>query len=246
MAVIQDYIDRQVSGTPKQEIGIGGFTALVRVRERYNLSAEVPATPVENGSVVHDHVILKPLTISIDGNVSDVHKRASEAIRQFQRVQAEIGNVTSQYAPARTQAQLSRVSVLANDAADAVRRIDNLIATGDQIADLFGNRDAAKGNQETFIDTMEAYYFAGVAISIDMPFRRHDNMIITSFMFAYNNEIKTTTFSLEAQKIQLSDLVFAETATPAAGLNGQADALASKGAQEGKPVSSSLAFSAIN
>lgn len=247
MAIIQDYIDRQLPTTPKEEIGIGGFTALVRMRERYALTAEIPATPVENGAVVHDHVILKPVVITIEGNVSDVYKKPSETIRQFQRVQAEIGNVTSQYAPERTQTQLSKISALANDAADAVRRIDNLIATGDQIANLFGNRDTdTKGNRETFIDTMEAYYYAGTPISIDMPYRRFDMMIITSFVVSYDNEIDATGFSLEVQKLTLAELEYSKLKTPAAGLNGQTKGIADKGAQAGKPVSSSIIYSVLN
>ena len=245
MARVLDYFDRILPDTPELEVGIGGFTALVRVRDSYKLSAEVPTTPVENGSFVNDHIILKPITITIEGDVSDIHLRASPIIRGFQRLQAEIGNITSQYAPARTQAQLSKVSALVNDAVDAVRRLDALLDAGEQVLDLFGNKDTeSKGLQEQFIDAMEALHFGKQAIAIDMPFRRHENMVIISFQSNTDNVTNVTTFSLEAQQLQYAELQFVEVTTPASGLGGQTDEEVSKGAQEGEPVDSSL-FSQI-
>lgn len=239
---IQDYIDQQLGDPQEKEIGIGGFTALVRVSEQYKLTAEVPNTPVEDGSFVNDHIILKPVVLSISGDVSDVHLRASLAISALTSVQAEIGNVVAQYAPERTQAQLAQVNALANDVTDAIQRVDNLIDTGSQVLDLFGNQDTeTKGLQEQFLDAMESLYNGKQAITIDMPFRSHKNMVITSLAIAYDNEIDATSFSMEASQIRLAELQFTEVGTPSAGLGGQTDALVDSGTQEGAPVEQSFA-----
>lgn len=241
MAVVQSFLERNLANAPTKEIGIGAFTALVRTRERYNLSADVPTTPVENGSFVNDHIILKPLTLSIEGDVSDVHLRASPAIRDFARAQAEIGNIASQYAPARTQAQLEKIGTLANSAADAIRQIDNLLATGAQALDYFGNKDGeTKTIQEQFLDAMEALHTGKQAFTIEMPYRQHNNMVITSLLISYDNEIDTTTFAMEAQQIQYAELQFAAITTPAPGTGGQLEAKTDKGTQEGEPVEQSL------
>ena len=241
MARVMDYLNRVRQETPKQEIGIGGFTALVRVRERYTLEADAPDTPVEDGSFVNDHIIRKPVRISIEGDVSDVHLRGQPILRDIRQLQAEIGNVTSQYAPARTQAQLSRVSALANDALDAVRRVDALLDAGEQIGSLFGNQDAqAKPLREQFIDHMEALHNGKQLISIDMPYRRLDAMVITSLTFAYDNETEVTTFTLEAKKLQFAALEFAQIRRPARGLGGQTSSQVDNGPQEGDRVERSL------
>ena len=247
MARIQDFINRQFAETPKQEVGIGGFTALVRVRERMTMGSTIPTTPVEDGSFVNDHIIPKPLVLNIEGDVADVHLDASPSIRQFQRLQAEIGNVTSQYAPSKTQAQLSKINALANDVADAVRAIDNLIDTGDQVLDYFGNKDSeSKSLQEQFIDVMDALYKGKQAFAIDMPFRRHEQMVITSLIISYDNQVNTTTFALEAQQIQYADLKFVQVEKKSPGLFGQADSEVSKGSQEGEQVTESLATQILN
>ena len=244
---VQDYLDQQLDDPLDKEIGIGGFTALVRISEQYKLTAEVPSTPVEDGSFVNDHIILKPLVLSISGDVSDVHLRASLATSALTSVQAEIGNVVSQYAPARTQAQLAQVNALVNDVTDAIQRVDNLLDTGSQVLDLFGNQDTeTKGIQEQFLDAMESLHKGRQAITIDMPFRSHKNMVITSLAITYDNEIDSTGFSLEATQIILAELQFAETGTPSAGLGGQTDALVDGGTQEGAPVETSFASSLVS
>ena len=243
MASVLDYLTSTPKATPDQEIGVGGFTAMVRVRETYKLSAEVPVSPVENGSFANDHIILKPLTLTIEGSVSDVIRRASPPIRQLVRLEAEIGNITSQYAPARTVAQLSRVAALVNDVTDAVRAIDNRAATGAQAAAFFGNQDSdSKTPQEQFLDVIEAYHFARSLIAIDMPFRRHGNMVVTAFTKSTDNQTDETTFSIEAQQLQFAELQFVAVQTPAPGLGGQIDPPADKGTQAGEPVESSFIF----
>ena len=240
--MLQSYLDRQIEPAQDKEIGIGNFTALVRVSESYKLTADAPATPVEDGSFVNDHIVLKPLVLHIEGEVSDVHLVPSPIARGFQRIQAEVGNVVSQYAPARTQAQLSRVNALANDAADAVRKIDNLLDTGEQILNMFGNNDdEAKTVQEQFLDAMESLYYGKQVIAIDMPFRRHDNMVLTLVDIAYDNAVGATTFTIEALQIKFAELQFTETTTPADGVGGQLDGLTDGGAQTGTKQTESFA-----
>ena len=242
MAVISDYLDRPYPTTPTEEIGIGGFTALVRVRESYRLTTEVPETPVEDGSFVNDHIIRRPLTITIEGNLADVFIRRSALATVTTRVLAEIGNVASQFLPPRTQSQIAKAAALGNDVTDALRRLDSVLDAGTQAFNFLGNRDTTtKGLRETFLDHIESYHRAKTVLSIDMPYRRLDNMVITSFVSSTDNVEDTTTFTLEAQQLQYASTIYAEVATPAPGLGGQADAESDKGVQEGEGVTESLA-----
>jgi len=242
MARVMDFLKFDQPAGPPAEIGIGGFTALVRVKEGYNLSASVPDIPVEDGSVIHDHVILAPLTISIEGDVSDVHLRESPELRAIRQLEAEIGNVTALYAPARTQSQLSRVAALANDVLDAGRRIDSLIERGEQVGKLFGNQDTASTtNRQRFLDFMERTRNTRVPITIEMPYRRCDNMIITTLSVNYDNETDSTTFKVEAQQIRFAELKYAAVERKRSkGTGGQIDSEKNKGAKKGTEVPRSL------
>lgn len=242
MASITSFLKRQQQQAKKQEVGIAGFTAFVRVSESYRLTADAPISPVEDGSFLNDHIILKPLTITINGDVSDVHVKRSEDVKEYLRAQAEVGNLVSQYAPPATQAQLSKISALANTARDVVIKIENAISAGKQAITYFGNKDTeTKGLMEQFIDTMEALHFGKQVISIDMPYRRLENMVITSFTSQTDNEADSISFTIEAQQIMLAGIDFVQVEKPSPGVNGQLDKMSDKGAQEGSKVEASFA-----
>lgn len=244
MARIFDFINRTVPDiSPIREVGIGAYTVMVRVREQYNLSAESPDIPVEDGSIVHDHIILNPLTISIEGDVSDVHLRAQPSIRTFTRLQAEIGNLTTLYLPLRTQSQLSRVSGVVNDVANAFRKIDNRMRVGEQALNFFGNRDqSSKSLQQQFLDAMESLLDGRQLISIDMPYRQITDMVITSFTSVTDNVTSSMSFTLEAKKLRMVKTQSATIAAknPSPGTGGQTAPQVSKGPQTGTPSNKSL------
>jgi len=246
VASITDFINRKRGDTPLEEIGIGGFTTLARVRERYALTAEIPDVPVEDGTSISDHIIHKPKILTIEGDVSDIHLKPSPIIREFQRAQAEIGNLVSQFAPSRTQAQLSKINALATDIDAAIKKGQAVIDAGGQALDYLGLRDSkTKTIQEQFIDAIEALYYGDQLIAIDMPFRQHKNMVITSFTADYDNQENATTFSITAQEMVLAETVTTEVETPADGTDGQTKDIVNKGTQTGESTSQSFLFSAL-
>jgi len=240
---VADYLNRYRPGAEAKEIGIGGFTALARVSETYKLGADAPDAAVEDGSFVHDHVILKPITLAITGSVSDVHVRRNPIVRDFIRAQAEIGNLTSRYAPNRTPSQVAKLGAIANAAADALRQLDALLAAGEQVNKLFGNKDpAGKTIREQFMDDMEALYFGKQAFTIDMPYRQFTNMVITAITFSTDNAQDDTGFSLEAKQLTFAKLETVQIApAPAGGTGGQLETEKDQGTQSGEPVEKSLA-----
>jgi len=241
MARISDYLERVIPSGPKQEVGIGNFTAFVRVRDSSELSADVPAVPLEDGTEIHDHIILKPIVISIEGDVSDIHLRGDPAIRQIQRSEATIGNLAAQYAPAWTTSMIEQANAVANDARDAMLRLENLISSGAEILSLFGNQDVGgKTIREQFVDAMEALHAGRQLITIDMPYRRRENMVITSFVTTTDNETDDMAFTLRAQQVRFAEVVYSQIARRSPGVGGQLDRESNKGTQEGTPVERSL------
>lgn len=248
MANITDYLNRRYDDTPKQRIGIGGFTALAIVEDKTTRTADIPATPVEDGSFVNDHVIINPVRLSIQGNVSDVYVESSPILDDLKRSQATVGAVT-QYLPERTAAQTQQVNAIANDIADAIRAADAVLAAGQQVVRFFGNQDqGSKTNQEQFMDAMDSLYYGKQLISIDTKYRRYNNMVITSLEIRRDNQSNSTNFSIEATEFRFASTTFAELVAapaPSEGTGGQLDAEAAKGTQEGTPIDSSLLFTVI-
>jgi hypothetical protein len=249
MARIADYLNRKYEDTPKQRIGIGGFTALVRIEEKVIKTAEVPVSFVEDGTEAGDHIILNRLKLSIQGNVSDVFIEPSPILDDLKRTQATVGQVT-QYTPARTSAQVQQVNALINDITDQVRAADALLDTGEQVIKYFGNQDSSsKSNRELFIDAMDSLYNGKQRFAVDTQYRRHENMVMTLFEYRAGNQSESIDFSMELTELRLTDSIFVEVTSapaPASGTNGQLEIEQQKGVQAGKPVDSSLLFTILD
>jgi hypothetical protein len=243
---IRDYLGSQFDSDEQEAVGIGGFTTTARVRERVLRSASVPTTFLEDGSHINDHIIRNPLTLSIEGNVSDAFFMPNPAIAALQAAQEQVGNIT-QYAPARTQAQVSRVSGLANDFTNAIDKVDSFIESSSRVASYLGLQDdTAKSNIENFIDTMESLQEGEQLISIDMPFRTYDQMYITSLEITRTNQTNSLDFTMELQQFRFADTIFVEisaASNPSSATNGQTEGSKDKGVQEGAEVTESLASS---
>jgi len=230
----------------EEEIGINGFTTAARVRERISRSASVPTTFLEDGSHINDHIIRNPLTLSIEGNVSDTFVMPDPAIAALQAAQAQVGNIT-QYAPARTQAQISRVSGLATDFISAVDKVDNFLESSNRVAAYLGLQDArAITNIQKFIDNMESAQSSDQLISISMPFKTYKQMYITSLETTRNNQTSALDFTMELQQFRFADTISADTKAaenPSSSTNGQTAGSKDKGVQEGEEVEESALFS---
>jgi hypothetical protein len=208
----------------------------------------VPTTFLEDGSHINDHIIRNPLTLSIEGNVSDAFFMPNPAIAALQAAQEQVGNIT-QYAPARTQAQVSRVSGLTNDFTNAIDKVDSFIESSSRVASYLGLQDdTAKSNIENFIDTMESLQEGEQLISIDMPFRTYEQMYITSLEITRTNQTNSLDFTMELQQFRFADTIFTEitpAANPSAVTNGQTEGSKDKGVQEGADVPQSFLNSTL-
>ena len=244
---IRDYLGSQFGSDEQEAVGIGGFTTAARVSERVSRSATVPTTFLEDGTHVNDHIIRNPLTLSIEGNVSDTFVMPNPAIAALQAAQEQAGSIT-QYAPARTQAQLSKVSGLVNDFTNAIDKVDNFLESSNRVAAYLGFQDK-ESNIENFIDTMQSLQEGEQLISVDMPFRTYDRMYITSLEITRTNETNSLDFTMELQQFRFADIIFAEISAspnPSAATNGQTEGSKDKGVQEGAEVTESLATSLKN
>jgi len=245
---IRDYLNGQFAGEPDTDaetVGIGGFTAFAQISEKFKRSAKVPTTFLEDGSHVNDHIIREPLTVSIEGNVSDLFVLPSEPVAILQEHQAQIGKIT-QYAPARTQAQLSRVSGLVNDFTSAMDKADALISSAQGAAKYLGNQDKeAQTNIESFLDAMKGLQATDKLIKISTSFKTYTDMYITSLEVTRDNQNRAINFTLEAQKVRIAQTLFTKTTAAqnaAIATAGQTDGVTDKGTQEGEEVSTKESF----
>jgi hypothetical protein len=193
-----------------QDIGIGGFTALARVREQETKTANAPTIPLEDGSFANDHIILNPIQLSIEGRVSSVHLKPRADISVFKRLAAEVGNITK-YAPSRTQTQISRVAGLIISVNDSYNRINTAIKDGRQAFEFFGSKDSETSLIEKFLEMLDGYYESRTVMQIEIRSKIYENMVITSRVITRDNTTDDAIdFKITAQQLRFAEVIYSD------------------------------------
>lgn len=239
MASIDDFFAGDVEDKPLEEVGIGGFTTLSRVNETVSYTSQAPSTFVENGTSISDHIVLEPLIVTIDGEISDIFIKPSNTFNFIKRVNQLISGTTI-FLPSRLTDTTQRINSIINDFGSRIfelqSRVDNY---NRQILNIFGNKDLeSKSLRERFVDAMESLHYGRQLVSIDMPFRRYDNMRIIDLQITRNNQDEALKFKITAQKVRIAETFFTEInvkiKNPSTDNNGQSDSEKDKGTQKGE------------
>lgn len=246
MGLIRDYIDGQFQNDSEGEVGIAGFTTVARISDNIKQTREAPEIYLEDGSHVNDHIIQKPIMVSIAGNISNVHVDLSPALQAIRDIETIVGQV-AQYLPGRTQSQLSQLAGITADIQQQIDMIDSAIQTGQNVANFLGfTGEEGKTNIEEFIDHMEGLLNSDVLIEIDGPNRAYSNMCILAFDYTVENTSESIDFSIEAKELRFAQTVFSEISqNPATSTDGQHSEESNKGAQEGEEVEQSFLSSQL-
>jgi len=258
MTTLEQVLNRERLPFPLQRIGIGGFSLFARVSERLTLKADNPKFFVEDGTPLNDHRIQKPETVRITGAIGDVYESPETSVDVVQALDNNLGLIT-QYLPRFTGTQAVLFEQISRNAVSRVSVLEDLIDAGAQARNVIGNvGNTNKPLGEQFLDAMEDIHYGNQLISIEMPYRIYENMSIATLTFDRNNTNDGVEFTMEAERFRVADLAFTAVervpirngmtaervgANPAAALDGQAQTVSDKGAQEGRTVTNEEARS---
>ena len=193
----------------KQTVGIGGFNLDVRFDSSINFTMVAPENYVEDGSVINDHIINDPITLSISGEVADIHLKPKfddfvlETIRE--KVQFKVINTVL------TKQQQQKIQ----DVVDKISSVVKLVNKGFDIYNRFNNRNKpiskVRTVQDDFFDFLESNYINKRLITIEMPFRNYENMLITSLTITKDNSTnQKLKYSLSAKEIRFAEIAYAK------------------------------------
>lgn len=240
--MIFDALEKKITPSQREEVGIGGFVMFAAVRKGYEVTTDITDHFIEDGSAVNDHIRNLPITLQIEGVVGDIYLKPSPLFEPARELLGELGAVT-QYLPESTPTQIAKKAALATSVTDKIRRVDSVIKSGLQFAEFLGVRDREKPIGEQFIEQMSETIFQKRTISVDMPYRVFENMAIQLFRPEWDNEGNAINFELHCKQLR-----FAETETSqlfddaSTGLDGREQSLVEKGLQTGQKIESSALF----
>ncbi len=152
----------------KQKIGIAGFYMMAIVRQSFVKTNSVPIIPLENGSYATDHIINNPLSIEIEGTVSNIYKDFGGVQEAYIKALGTVGNIT-RFLPSRTREQINKINEFIQDTQNLINKIDDYINVGQQIVNIFSANSQSKTLTQQFIDVINALMDSRQIIKIELP-----------------------------------------------------------------------------
>lgn len=183
--------------------GIGGFSSEIRVTEEQNYNSTVPDFPVEDGSFIQDHVIHAPVEIKVVGKIGPIH--FAQKKEDFLSSLSQTVDTISVFLPKKTAFQLRQIR---NKAVNFVNTVDSYISGFNNILEGFSGdkEDLMQLFNDFMIDVRNLKTF----VDIQMPFKMHKNMIITSFVIRTDNEANMLDYEFNAKNIIVAKNKFTE------------------------------------
>lgn len=238
IGILEGFTKAQESGKATvKKVGIGGFSMFARVGDSTTYPSQVPADVLEDGSIASDDIIIGPIQVKISGSVSDVYADAKpNSSLSLLPDYSRYGEVV-EYIPSKTQQQLQKINEIADRAEQKILEAKRLVDKGADLFGLVGNPVAggAKGIREQFLDFIEAVYYGKQLISIEVDYRTHDNMALSSLVITTDNQTQETKFEAGFTKINFTKLttmaIEQQFKSPSAAAKSKTAGVANKGSQ---------------
>lgn len=235
--MIRDFINgkkKALAGEDKS-VGIGGFKLFARVTESTTYKATVPTQVLEDGESAADDIILDPISINISGVVGDQHIELAELPEWVQAAQDAAGKISA-LLPSKTQSQLNKIKSIGTSVMDAVDTVDKYLDAGAAAYSLVSGADSPKSLREKFLDFIESVYFGKQLIDVDVAYRTHTSMAISSLEIRTDSKTKATEFEIMLTKVDIRSAEYVDISDfykkPSAGSADTVAGKSDKGAQD--------------
>ena len=192
---MKEYIDAASKDDPRvsdtEQIGIAGFYADVKMNESEEFTQDAPTTPLEDGSFANDHLIKKPVIITIEGNVSSVQAGGHIQPDTAKRARKTM-TLTGAY-PSNLTARQKELNYHRGKKTTDTKS-------------LYGLAPAEGSPQNKFVDHIERIYRSGVLIQVETPYRIMDNMAIISFSTRKTSLDDSVSYTIRLQQLEFVTL----------------------------------------
>lgn len=194
---------------PKSAEGVGGFLFDVPDQESLTLSADITDHYTENNSFINDHIVRKPVIITVSGFIGEVVFRAPSGVAGlFQAIDNRLESVEA-YAGDLTPGAIQNVQRVVQQAQSAVSAINQTLDKVQNVVGLFQGETGDPTLQEKAFQDLAALYASSEFVTVQTPWKYYDNMIIQTITFAQNGDSDT----ISDVSITLKELRVSETKT---------------------------------
>ena len=204
------FLDQVVSVAvaPQNAEGVSGWIFDVPTNELINLSADITDHYTENNSYINDHIVIKPIEVSLSGYVGElVYRKPAgfDAIinviaNSLTPVTAFVGEYTNGLSQAITQLIQQNLSLSARN--QKINQAENLVAS-------FDGENIETIKQRNAYQKLKSMMFKKQLVTVQTPWEYLGNMAIVSVSANQGEDsISYSDITISLKQMRFSDTTF--------------------------------------
>jgi len=192
---------------PKSSPGISGFIFDIPDTETLQLQSDITDHFTESNSFLNDHIVRKPIMITLTGFIGELVYRTPEGILgAIQTLDNRLETVEA-YAGDLTPGGVQIAQRVIGQAQNAISAINQTIGKVKNLVGLFDGEDAADTLQAKAYQQLFALSKMGEIVTVQTPWSYFDSMAIKNISFTQNAESKEMTdISITLKEIRFAEI----------------------------------------
>lgn len=186
------YLDEKANAllAPKTAKGVGGFLFDVPDRESISLSSDITDHFTEDNSFINDHIVRKPITITLAGFTGElVFEKAEGVAGAIQGLQNRLSTVPA-YAPEWTDGSLQIIQNAVSRAQAAVSAINQTLDRVQNVVGLFDGEGPEDTRQQKAYQELFALWQSQDLVTVQTPWAYFDSMVIAGMVLSQDGASK--------------------------------------------------------
>ena len=194
---------------PKSTKGISGFLFDVPDTENISLSSDITDHFTESNSFLNDHIVHKPITITLSGFIGELVYRTAGGIEgAVQEITNKLG-VVEAYAGDLTPGWVQKTKEVLGQTQQAISFINTQLDRVQNVVGFFDVESIEQTKQAKAYQELKALWQTKGLVTVQTPWEYFDSMIIKSISFTQNADSKQITDI----SVTLKEMRFAEVKT---------------------------------
>jgi hypothetical protein len=205
------YMDTRAAAvlSAQGQEGIGGWVFDIPTGESVDLDADVTDHYVENGSFVTDHVVIKPIVITLSGLKGEVlysapKKDSLQGI--LSNATSLLGAVPAYFGPL-TPGAATKIAAIANAVTYAASQAAAIAKRASNLVKYFDGEDNAPNLQTKAFITLQALWKSKQIVTVQTPWGFYKSMIIQRMSAKQTQESNDyTDFTVTLKEMRFTDI----------------------------------------
>ena len=207
---VREFIDNKATAlvSPKSARGINGWVFDIPNRDNVEINADITDHVVESGAFISDHIVRKPIRITLSGLIG-------ELVSDFGGVEGSIQTLTNRldiidallgdYTPGMVQ----KLQGIVSQAEEKISEINTFIDKTQNVVSLLTGEDASPTRQQKMYQDLKALFETNAVVTVQTPWDYFESMMIENISIT-QDEISeyVSDISITLKEVRFAELKF--------------------------------------